>query len=423
MAWPLKDSFRRVPDLSRLRARRTPAIAVLGAIAAVAAVAGALVAGGGGDQTGAPQGRGAPAQEVSFLARMIPPKPERGRAAGPGVPRSVVDLARRLPLERKVAQLFLLGFQGQDLTADVFRQLRRLDLGGIVIDKANYTGVQILSQLAGEAVVISQQEKHVPPWVMASQQGAEFNAFSDLPPADAPADLTSARMGGQEAAASAQTLRPLGVTGVFGPNLDVGQVDEPVLGARVFSDEPRQVAAFAETTVPAYRRAGVLSAVEHFPGLGGASQPTEDGPAQVGLTIDDLRHSDLAPFRAAFRAGAPAVVLSHALYSMDDFTTPGSLSRKVATDLLRGELHFRGVAITDNLAEPAITGDYSVPDAALRALRAGADMLYISGPASDQQAAYVAVLRAVQRKQIARGRLDEAVGRILQAKKRLGLIR
>jgi beta-N-acetylhexosaminidase len=416
----MKDSFRRVPDLSRLRARRTPAIAVLGAIAVIAAVAGALVASGG---DGHQRTRAAPAQQVSFLARMIPPKPERGRAAGPGVPRSVADLAQRLPLERKVAQLFLLGFQGQDLTADLFRQLRRLDLGGIVIDKANYTGVQVLSQLAGEAVVISQQEKHVPPWVMASQQGAEFNAFQDLPPADAPADLTSAQQGGQEAAASAQTLRPLGVTAVFGPNLDVGQVDEPVLGARVFSDEPRQVAAFAETTAPAYRRAGVLSAVEHFPGLGGASQPTEDGPAQVGLTLDDLRHSDLVPFRAAFRAGALAVVLSHALYSMDDFTTPGSLSRKVATDLLRRELHFSGVAITDNLEEPAITGDYAVPDAAVRALRAGADMLYISGPPSDQQAAYVAVLRAVQRKQIARGRLDEAVGRILQVKKRLGLIR
>src|SRR4051794_41411476 len=112
---------------------------------------------------------------------MIPPKPERGRAGGPGVPRSVADLAARLPLERKVAQLFLVGWKGTDLTADVFRQLRRLDLGGIVIDKGNYTGVQILGQLSGEAVVISQQEKHVPPWVIASQPGAELNAFPDLP--------------------------------------------------------------------------------------------------------------------------------------------------------------------------------------------------------------------------------------------------
>jgi beta-N-acetylhexosaminidase len=167
----------------------------------------------------------------------------------------------------------------------------------------------------------------------------------------------------------------------------------------------------------------MLSAVEHFPGLGAASQATEDGPAQVGLTLGELSQSDLVPFRAAFRAGALAVVLSHALYAMDDFTTPGSLSHKVATDLLRRRLHFGGVAITDNLEEPAITGDYSVPDASVRALRAGADMVYISGPASDQQAAYVAVLRAVQRHQLPRARLEEAVGRILQVKKRLGLIR
>ncbi len=391
---------------------------------AVLVVAVVLLATGGGDDKRVPEAsRGGLAQRVSFLARMIPPKPEDRRAAGPAVPRSVSDLARRLPLERKVAQLFLVGFRGRDLTADVFRQLRRLDLGGIVIDRGNYSGVQILSQLAGEAVVISQQEKHVPPWVMTSQQGGEFNAFADLPPVDAPADLASAQAGGEQATASARILRPLGVTGVLGPNLDVGQVDEPVLGARVFSDEPREVAALAQTVVPAYRRAGMLTAPEHFPGLGAATQPTERGPAQVGLTLEALRHSDLVPFRAAFRAGAQAVVLSHALYAIDDFTTPGSLSKRVITGLLRRELHFRGVAITDDLADPAITADSSVPDAAVRALRAGADMLYISGPAADQQAAYVAVLRAVQRGQVPRRRLDEAVGRVLDAKKRQSLIR
>lgn len=407
-----------------MRGRRKLAVAVLAVLALVSAAAGAIVAGGGGKTEQVPQaGAAAGAAQVSFLARMIPPKPEQKRPSGPRVPRSVADLARRLPLERKVAQLFLVGFEGKRLTADVFRQLRRLDLGGIVIGRGNYTGVQVLGQLAGEAVVISQQAKHVPPWVMAVQQGAELNSFPDLPPAAAPADLSSAQAGGTQAAASAATLRPLGVTGVLGPTLDVGQVNEPVLGPRVFSDDPRQVAAFAQTTVPAYRRAGMLSAVEHFPGLGGATQPTEQGPAQVGLTLDDLRRRDLVPFRAAFRAGADAVVLSHALYSMDDFTTPGSLSKRVATDLLRRELHFRGVAITDDLSEAAITADTSVPAAAVRAIQAGADILYISGPAADQQAAYVAVLRAARRDQVSAGRLDEAVGRILDAKKRLGLIR
>ena len=143
----------------------------------------------------------------------------------------------------------------------------------------------------------------------------------------------------------------------------------------------------------------------------------------MGLGLDELRARDLIPFAAAIDAGVPGVVIGHALYPINDFTVPASLSKAIATDLLRRELHFKGVAITDDLADPAITAIHTVPDAAIRALGAGADMLYISGDASDQQAAYVSVLRAVQRGRIPRRRLDQAVGRILLAKQDYDLIR
>ena len=172
----------------------------------------------------------------------------------------------------------------------------------------------------------------------------------------------------------------------------------------------------------AYRKADLFAAVEHFPGLGSADQSTADGPASVGLDLPELRKRDLLPFRAAIEDGAPAVVLSHALYPMNDFTAPGSLSKEVVTDLLRGELGYDGVAITDDLAEPAVEIVAPVPQAAVEALRAGADMLEISGPAADQQAAYDAVLAAVRRGRISRARLDEAVGRILAAKEEYGLL-
>ena len=162
--------------------------------------------------------------------------------------------------------------------------------------------------------------------------------------------------------------------------------------------------------------------MKHFPGLGTASQPTEEGPAQVGQTLEQLAARDLVPFRAAFSAGAPGVVLSHALYSVDDFTVPGSLSKRVATGLLRDRMHFQGVAITDDLADPGISAFASVPEAAVRALRAGADMLFISGPPGDQQAAYVALLNAVRGSDALRARVDQALGRILLAKQRFGLI-
>ena len=405
---------------------RRLAILVLAVLAAGSALAGALVASDGDSESGpVPEagGGGEPVEHTSFLARIVPPAPDRPGPSSARVPRSTAELVRRLPLERKVAQLMLVGFRGRDFNAPVFRRLRRLDYGGIVIDALNYSGPQLLGGLAGEAVVISQQERHVPPFVMATQEGGVYNAFPDLPPARAPSELGTAEDAAVEAGQAGTTLRALGVTGLLGPVVDVGVDTDPALGPRAFSDDPQLVAGFAAATTEAYREARLFAAVKHFPGLGTASQPTEEGPAQVGLTAEQLAERDLVPFRAAFEAGAPGVVLSHALYAVDDFTVPGSLSKHVATDLLRQRLHFRGVAITDDLADPAVTAFAPAPEAAVRALRAGADLLFISGPPGDQQAAYVALLRAARGDPGLRARVEQAVGRILLAKQRYGLIR
>jgi beta-N-acetylhexosaminidase len=404
---------------------RLPVVVAAVAVGAGSLVAGVVVGSGGEDEARpVPEASGGgPVERVSFLAKLIPPEEDRARALGPSVPRSIEDLARRLPLEQKIAQLFLVGFRGRTLTADVFTRLRRLDYGGIVIERQNYADPQLLGQLAGEASVVARERKHVPPLVMAPQEGGRLNAFPDLPPAEVPADLGSARAAGTGAAEAARTLKPLGITGVLAPVIDVGLADDPALGERVYSDDPAEVAAYADAVVRAYRRARMLSAVGHFPGLGTASQPTDEAPATVGLSLGALRDRDLVPFRAAFRAGAPMVVLSHALYAINDYTVPASLSRKLATDLLRAELGFRGIAVTDDLADPAITAERSVAEAAVRAIRAGADMVWISGAASDQQAAYVALLRAARRRRISAERLNEALLRILVFKRAYGLIR
>lgn len=404
--------------------RRRLALAAL----AVAALAAGLIAGAGGDDGDSdppppPRAGGAPSERVSFLARIVPTEEERTRAAGPAVPRSVEDLARRLPLDRKVAQLFLYGFRGTDLTAEIFRRLQRLDVGGLLVAAPNYTTPDVLGQLGGEAVVVSQQARHVPPFVMAVQDGGELNSFGDLPPALAAADLESAGAAGAQALDTGRALRGLNLTGLLGPSVDVGLEHGSPLGARIYSDDPEEVAAYADAVVRAYRRTRVFAAVKHFPGLGAADQSTEEGPATVGLDLPELKQRDLLPFRAAIDSGVPGVLLGHALYPFDDFTVPASLSRTVATDLLRDELGFEGVAITDDLADPAIATLYSVPDAAVRALRAGADMIFISGPPGDQQAAHVAVLRAARSGRIPRARLDEALLRVLAAKEDYGLIR
>jgi beta-N-acetylhexosaminidase len=419
------DSF---PPVRPELARRRLVLALLAVLALGSGVAGAVVGAGqddGGETASSvpTPGRAAPEERISFLAKIIPPPASAKGGGGAVFPRRVAAVARRLSTERKVAQLFLFGFRGTDSTADIFGRLRRLDLGGVVLSSANYVEQGQLSALAGEAAVVAKDSGHLPPWVLTSQEGGELNSFPDLPPSLPPADLGSADEAAAQARDSARNLRALGVNGVLGPVVDVGAETGSSLGSRVYSDDPEAVSTYAEAVVGAYRDEHVFSTAAHFPGLGAADQSTQDGPATVGLGLDELRQRDLLPFEAAIEAGVPGVLIGSALYPFNDFTVPASLSRTVDSALLRRELRFKGVAMTDDLADPAITTLHTVPDAAVQAVRAGADMVYISGAAGDQQAAYVAVLRAVQRGRIPRRRLDQAIGRILLAKQDYDLLR
>ena len=213
------------------------------------------------------------------------------------------------------------------------------------------------------------------------------------------------------------------MTGVLGPTLDVGLESGSALGARVYSDDAEEVAAYARATVRAYESARVFSAVKHLPGLGSADQSTQDGPASVGLELPELRERDLIPFEAAIDAGVPGRGAEQRALPVQRLhrarlAVPQGGGRPPAR---RARLRRRGHQ--DDLSDPAITALTSVPDAAVEALRAGTDMLFISGPAGDQQAAYAAVLRAVRSGRISRARLDRAVERILIAKRDYRVIR
>jgi beta-N-acetylhexosaminidase len=416
----LKDSFRTL--------RRRPRILALVLVVAVAAAAGAvLLLRDGKDKPAAvlPPASGSastgPVSHRSFLERVIPP-PAEHPTTGPAVARSVSDLARRLPLERKVAQLFVFGFEGTDSSAPVFGDLARLDIGALSITADNYGDPQQLVALTGEVAALAKNQGHVPPWLLTVQDGGDFSELSGLPPTNPPSDIDSIRAAADEAEQAASSLRQLGINGVLGPDLDVDTGAGGAYTRLSYSDVPEEVARFAAVTVKAFARARMLVTPKHFPGLGAASQPTEDGAANVGLSPQQLATRDLVPFKAAFDAGASGVMLGHGLYSTDEFVTPASQSRALAGGLLRKNLRFGGVAVTDDLESPAITASQSVPDAAVAAIKAGADMVWISGPRSDQSAAYLAVLNAARRHEIPAARIQEAVLRILQTKQRLGLI-
>ena len=354
----------------------------------------------------------------SFLALVIPSPAKH--LPGTDVPNRIARRARSLPLATKVAQMIAIGFSGTSPGAGA-SAVRGLDAGGIVLDSGNFQNPAQLAGLVRSIRLAARRAHNDPPFLMAPQLGGEFRAFPSLPPPDAPADLGSVSLAASETRDAARALDRAGLNGVIAPGLDVAPPDAPAVDGQAFSPSPDQVSAYATATVAQWRRAGFLSVAGHFPGLGSANQPTDDGPAAVRSSMGQVSAMDLPPFRAAIRSGVPAVLLSLAAYEPDDFVTPGALSRSIVTGLLRGRLGFHGIAMTDDLTAGAITALMPVPQAAVQAVQAGADMVWISGPASLQRQAHSAILAAVRAKKIPQSRIDEAVIRILAVKGELGI--
>jgi beta-N-acetylhexosaminidase len=360
-----------------------------------------------------------------------------GPAPGGEVPASVRDLVDELSAKEKVDQALLLGFDGTDGGAAIVGELRERQLGGVLVTRRNWVDATQLESLVGALRDAGRSGGRIPPLLAAPQEGGPFRAFPDLPPAASPRELGSAadpELAERSARQAGSTLREIGFDLDLFPVADVATLDSP-MADRAYSDDPSIVAALTASAIRGCRSAEIACAPSHFPGLGAASQSTDEGPATVSLDAASLLRRDLAPFEAAFEQGAPAVVLSHAFYAAYDPVTPGSLSSLVAYDLLRGALGFRGVAITDDLGAGAIKargaaseagggpprGGSAVTAAAVAALQAGADMLMISAP-EDQDGVTDAVVEALGTGELSEDRLDEAVGRVLVLKQQLGLI-
>jgi beta-N-acetylhexosaminidase len=255
--------------------------------------------------------------------------------------------------------------------------------------------------------------------VAAQQAGGPSSAFPDLPPRAQP--LAGDRGAGDargEALSAARALRDLGVRMTFAPVADVGTAAGPVED-QVFSDDASRVTRLTAAAVDGYRRGHVVAAVGHFPGEGSASADPDVANATVGLSLPELRRRDVRPFAAVARR-APVVVMSNAVYAAWDGVSPATVLPE-AVKLLRGDLGYRGVVMTPDLTSTAPVLGVGVGAAAVQSLEAGVDVLYVSGGARQQEAAYRAVLRAVRKGRISRERLRLSLDRVLALKRRYGL--
>jgi beta-N-acetylhexosaminidase len=216
--------------------------------------------------------------------------------------------------------------------------------------------------------------------------------------------------------ACGQELRAIGIDWNLAPDADVNSnPDNPVIGVRSYGDDPEGVARRAAELARGLAQAGLLACAKHFPGHGDTAVDSHAAAPRVERDRAALEAVELVPFRRLVEDGVGSVMLSHVLYpALEPEPLPASLSPAIATGLLRREMGFRGLITTDCLEMRAITDNY--PDAAVRAVLAGCDILFVSHTADAQISAHAAILRAIRAGRIPEARILESVARILAAK-------
>jgi len=312
-----------------------------------------------------------------------------------------------------VAGLFVVGFKGTASGSDFFERLGARPYGGVLLTRSNYIEPSQLATLTRAVQSTAREAGSPAPLVVVQQEGGDFNAFANLAPGpQVEVGESSRRKISASARAAAEQLKALGVTMTLAPNADLAVAGGPGQG-RAFSDRVSTVTSAVRASVGAYRSVGIVSAVGPFPGDGAASQDPATGPAPVGLGLEQLRAADIKPFAAVAsgRSATPAMQMSNAVYAAYDSVTPATLLPEVHREL-RGRLGFTGAIVSADLTATTATSGGKVGEAAVQALKAGADMLLVPGGRAQQDEALREVVAAVRRREIAAERVVSALRRI-----------
>jgi beta-N-acetylhexosaminidase len=330
---------------------------------------------------------------------------------------------RTLTLEQAAGQLVVAGFAGTNAEGAIVALVSDKHVGNVILQGQNVQNPLQLRELTDGLQRAAKNANSAGLIVAFDHEGGDAAAlhppfFSRLPSA---ADLTAIGDAAQVTASAQRSAKEMATAGInleLAPVLDVG--DPPRSRGVTFGGDPDVVTQYGLAFMKGMISAGVAVGVKHFPGQGRATQDPSVALPFVNMNETFLRGTALPPFEAAIAGGAGVVIVSHAVYPAWDPARPASLSKRIVTDVLRGELGYQGVVMTDDLSLAAIRGQYPPGEAAVLAIEAGSDLVLVTAPSAAAEVVD-ALTAAVQSRRISRSRLDESVARIIALKRRLGV--
>jgi beta-N-acetylhexosaminidase len=339
------------------------------------------------------------------------------------LPNYPIKFVRMSPsaLRRQIGQLLIAAFNGHQIPTELRALAREFGLGGVIFFARNVAEPEQVAELAFEA---SRLVPDLPAWVSIDQEGgrvARLKApFTEWPPMATLGRSGDVQLAARFARALAAELKAVGVTLDYAPVLDVHtNPKNPVIGDRALADKAADVARLGGAIIKTLQGEGIAACGKHFPGHGDTSTDSHHELPLVEHPPERLREVEFEPFRAAIAAGVATIMTAHVLVPSLDEARPATLSKRIVTDILRRELGYQGVILSDDLEMKAIANEYAVPSAAVMAIESGCDgMLICSGDHATQAAALEALIHAVEDGRIRSAVIDDALARHRRAKER-----
>jgi len=379
-------------------------------------------------------------------------------------------IARKLQemtLEEKVGQLLTFTWRGAIFTPSNIEQITRLHAGGLCLEPyANETcknlywgntqydptfqrpddyyaiastyfdprsyGVSVTPEELTEALnraqrIAMSRPSGVPLHITIDFEGDFKNDYTSggirqFPPPMGLSAIGDPELTYQVGLAVARQLSAIGVTQMYSPVCDVNiNPKNPEIGVRSFGDDPQVCAQHVAAIVRGYQEGGIAATAKHFPGRGDSETDAHDVLDHVNADRRRMNEVELVPFQAAIAAGARAVMTAHTIYPAYDPELPATLSARVLTDLLRGELGFDGVIVSDAIGMAAILKRWPLPQACVMAVKAGVDHILLKADDESRSQCFFGLRRAVKSGELPMSRLDDAVRRLLSLKYDQGL--
>ncbi len=325
-----------------------------------------------------------------------------------------------MTVDPRIGQRFTVGFEGLTAPDYILDWLQKGRIGGVILFARN---VQSPEQLA--ALTRSLHEASETPILIGiDQEGGmvarlrQTQGFTESPGAMALA-ATQDKLHDTEAISQmlADEMRSLGINWTYAPVVDLSyNADNPTVGTRSFGIDPQQVGELAAQATKGFQAGGVMACAKHFPGLGNTSVDSHLDLPSLDAPLEQLLENDLVPYQHVIDASIASIMTTHTIYSALDRQHPATLSDTVIQDLLREQLGYSGVVVTDCLEMHAITKHYGQGEAAVLGILAGVDILLISHTRSHQETAFAAVDEAVQSGRISQENLNTAYERIMAMK-------